>query len=576
MKGLKKVLIMLLCIVMVVGSLSACKKSENNAKDTDGNTTSTDGTTPTEAAKELVKIDYTQPVEYTYWLYATPNDFYSDYSDNPVVWYLNKKFNMTLKFQQPAAGTELDSLNLMLGTGEYTDLIDTTQYSYSGSVDQLYDDGIIIDISKYLDYMPNYKKLLEENDTFRKNTYNDKGQILGLTFMSASDNLMWGGLVYRRDILETMTGGNVQFPSGNVEPTTIEDWDYMLPLMKQYFDGAGMADSAVLILPSNGEFPSNDLVGTFGTSVSYFLDNGTVKYGPMEDGFYNYLKKMNEWYKAGYIYKDFATRTSDPFYLPNTALTYGGAAGIWFGLESQLGTVMSMPDYGLNVDVSALKSPIDAANGKTTAYSNGVFSSSQDEYGSVAVASTCKNVERLLASLDYLYSEEGSMLRAYGLTAEQAAGNEIYEKNGLTDGVYSIAEDGTFKFNDLITNAGTGGTLVKDDFASTRLPGLRATKYDVTYATEEDKAASATWTAYEADKIQLPKTLIRTSEENATFSTNDANITNYVNEKMLKFILGTEELNETTWADFKAQIVAYGVEDNIAIQQAAYERYLAR
>ena len=41
-----------------------------------------------------------------------------------------------------------------------------------------------------------------------------------------------GGLVYRADILDVMTGGNPQFPSGNSEPTTIEDWEYMLPLFK--------------------------------------------------------------------------------------------------------------------------------------------------------------------------------------------------------------------------------------------------------------------------------------------------------------------------------------------------------
>lgn len=567
MKGLKKVITMLLCIVMVVGSLNGCKKSENSTDDTDG-------TTSTKAENEVVTIDYSKPVDYTYWLYATPNDYYSDYSDNPVVWYLNKKFNMTLKFQQPASGTEADSLNLMLGTGEYTDLIDTTQYT--GSISQLYDDGIIIDIAQYLDYMPNFKKLLEENETFRKNTYNDDGKILGLTFMSASDIDMWGGLTYRRDILETMTGGNVQFPSGNDEPTTVEDWDYMLPLMKQYFDAAGMADSAVLILPAQGYFPSNDLIGTFGTSSTYFLDNGTVKYGPMEDGFYNYLKKMNEWYKAGYIYKDFASRTSDLFYLPNTALTYGGAAGIWFGLTSQLGTAMSLPDYGLNVDVRALKSPIDAANGKTTAYSNTLFTTAQNEYGAVAVTSSCKNVERLLATMDYMYSEEGSMLKAYGLTAEQAAGNEIYEKNGLVDGTYTIAEDGTFKYNDKLVIAGVGGTVDQGHFIGGRLPSLRQTKYDDAYITDVNKAASSTWTAYEADNIRLPKTLTRTAKEDATYTSDTANITTYVNEKVLKFILGTEELNETTWAEYKAQLVDYGIEDDIAIQQAAYERYLAR
>ena len=54
----------------------------------------------------------------------------------------------------------------------------------------------------------------------------------------------WGGLVYRRDILETMTGGNIAFPSGNDEPTTVEDMDYMLELMKQYAAGVYRRDAA--------------------------------------------------------------------------------------------------------------------------------------------------------------------------------------------------------------------------------------------------------------------------------------------------------------------------------------------
>lgn len=574
MQRLKKMIATLLCVVLVVGAFSGCKKTADQTVVTDNNGATTEATTSAAVEKELVKIDYTQPVEYSYWLFSTPNDYYADYSDNPVVKYLDKKFNMTLKFQQPATGTEAESLNMMLGTGEYTDLFDTT--TYNGSLGQLNKDGVIIDIAQYLDYMPNYKKLLDENETFRKNTYNDDGKILGLTNMSTSDIDMWGGLVYRRDILETMTGGNVKFPSGNVEPTTIEDWDYMLPLMKQYFDAAGMADSAVLILPAQGYFPSNDLIGTFGTSFTYLLDAGKVKYGPMEEGFFNYIKKMNEWYKAGYIYKDFASRVSDMFYLPNTALTYGGAAGVWFGLNSQLGSAMSMPDYGLNVDVRAVKSPIDAANGKTTAYSNVLVASGQDEYGSVAVTSSCKDVERLLSSMDFMYSEEGSMLRAYGLNAEQAAGNEIYEKNGLTDGSYTIGSDGSFKYNDKLVLAGTGGTIDQGHFIGLRLPSLRQTKYDDSFTSELYKAGSDTWTAYQADKIQLPRTLTRTAEEDATFVGNTANIDNYVNEKVLKFILGTEELNDKTWAEFKAQLVSYGIDENIAVQQAAYERYLAR
>ena len=40
----------------------------------------------------------------------------------------------------------------------------------------------------------------------------------------------------------------------------------------------------------------------FGVNYYYYQENGEVKFFGLEDGFYNYLAKMNEWYEAGYIY----------------------------------------------------------------------------------------------------------------------------------------------------------------------------------------------------------------------------------------------------------------------------------
>ncbi|SCP98842.1 type 2 periplasmic-binding domain-containing protein [Anaerobium acetethylicum] len=562
---MKKFLTMLLCMVLIIGSLSACKKSDDAKDNTDD---STDITTT-----EVKEIDYSEPVNFSYWLYSSPNDYYSSYNDNPVVKYLEKKFNMTLDCQQPAVGTEADSLSLMFGTGELTDMLDVTQYT--GSISQLYDDGIIVNIADYLDYMPNFSKLLED-ENYRKSAYSDDGKILTLGALNKVDGLMWGGIVYRRDILDTMTGGNVVFPSGNAEPTTIEDWDYMLPLMKQYFDAAKMADSAVLILPSSGFFATNDLISSFGTSISYYNANGTVKYGPTDDAFYSYLKKMNEWYQAGYIYKDFATRTTDPFYLPNTALTYGGAAGVWFGLNSQLGTALSMPNYGLNVDVRALKNPLDTASGITTA-ANSMHNKFYESPTKLVISKSCKNVERLLATIDTLYSDEGGMLRTYGLDKEHgSAEDELYVKYGLTDGTYSIAADGTFSYNALLS---FGGGAIADGgaFGGNRLPGIGYNVYEVENNSDVNKEASAIWYAYDKDSTTLlPGSLCRTTDEDATYTSNQSNIDSYVGEMVVKYILGTEELNDTTWAAFKDQLDSYGLGDNLAIQQAAYDRYLVR
>ena len=90
-----------------------------------------------------------------------------------------------------------------------------------------------------------------------------------------------------------MTGGNVEFPSGNDQPVTVDDWDYMLGLMKQYFENSGMPDYACLIIPAKGYFDSGELLSGFGTTGTYMVIDDTVYFGPYTDNFYNYLSKMH-------------------------------------------------------------------------------------------------------------------------------------------------------------------------------------------------------------------------------------------------------------------------------------------
>jgi ABC-type glycerol-3-phosphate transport system substrate-binding protein len=76
---------------------------------------------PTAAAK----LDFSRHETFTVWTRAYANDYYSDDTENPAIQYLNRKFNVTLKSEQPTAGTEADSLSLMFGTGEYTNMVET-------------------------------------------------------------------------------------------------------------------------------------------------------------------------------------------------------------------------------------------------------------------------------------------------------------------------------------------------------------------------------------------------------------------------------------------------------------------
>ncbi len=80
---------------------------------------------------------------FSYWLITTDGDgvYYDDYEDHPSTQWLNQQYwdvenhtkgdadngtNIKFTFQTPIAGSETDNFNTMIGTGEYTDIMDLT------------------------------------------------------------------------------------------------------------------------------------------------------------------------------------------------------------------------------------------------------------------------------------------------------------------------------------------------------------------------------------------------------------------------------------------------------------------
>lgn len=578
----KRTIAILLTAAMLAGTLSGCGNGDGGVSDKNpgGGSSGRESNVSNEGGETLPEDSAEETITFSTWMPADDYKVYNSYSENPVVQYLNKQFNVVMEFQQPPIGAESDNFQLMLGTGDYTDVMNTTYSTVSNSV--LYEDGVIIDIAPYIEqYMPNYHALLQENDELRKMVYDDEGHAFGMYNIEDLTRNQWGGVVYRRDILETMTGGNVAFPSGNEDPVTVEDWDYMLPLMKTYFDNSGLAETACVVIPACGYILTGELVAGFGTSGSWQLskDRSTVEYGPVTDEFYHYVAKMREWYEAGYVYQDFASRTNDLFYLPNTSLTYGGAAGTWMGLLQQVGTLMSLPEYGLNVDVRPVTSPLDTENGiesKDAGFYifNGVASTP------FCISTTCEEdkIARILTVFDYLYSEEGGRLRG-GLNAEQAAESEIYQKAGMTGGAYWYDEEGRYCVDERMWSL--SDNFDPNSFTGSRLPGGTGASgewpanKERTENDEMEDLAGAVWVSYGRERC-FPSGAVLNAQESTQFNSVYTSITDYVNRMIPQFIMGTEDLTEDSWKAYVEQVNALGLDKANEAYQSALDRYNAR
>jgi hypothetical protein len=192
------------------------------------------------------------------------------------------------------------------------------------------------------------------------------------------------------------------------------------------------------------------------------------------------------------------------------------------------------------------------------------------------VTKACKNVPKILSALDYLYGEEGRMLKS-GLTKETGSTeNPIYKMAGLEDGFFWFDSTGKFVYNPKFSQA--GGTLPDNPFMGLRLPGVVFRKHERTVLTEEVVLSDSVWEPYPNAKLKaFPRNAIWPSiAESEAMANNTVRISDVNNASFAKMVMGTMPLTDASWKALKAQMDAAGLQENIKILQSAYDRYMKR
>ena len=82
--------------------------------------------------------------------------------------------------------------------------------------------------------------------------------------------------------------------------------------------------------------------------------------------------------------------------------------------------------------------------------------------------------------------------------------------------------------------------------------------------------------SWDEDVYTLPLHMSLTQQENEKYTATFSDIQTYINEMAVKFLTGDVELNDASWADYKANIEQMRIADCESVLQAAYERYQQR
>lgn len=492
--------------------------------------------------------DEGETVTLSYWTPINSKSLASVTSYSELLCYqeLEKKTGIHLDFQHPAVGQEKEQFNLLMVSGELPDLIEYNWLNnYPGGFTKAAEDGIIQRLNEAIEqYAPNLQKFIDENPDIAKQFTADDGSIYCIPAVSVDGNDYNGGFMIRQDWLDEL----------NLEaPETMDDWTEVLRAFKEK-KGATAPFTA-----EAKDFISNSILfsGAYGVGNAFYRDGETVKYGPMEQGYKDYLAQMNAWYEEGLLDIDFAA--NDRKAVDSKIL--GDQSGAMYGLQVGHMSRYLANKAGTSFNLVGVQFPV-LNEGDEPCFGRKVWESKAD--AALAVTTSCENIEAVMRLADFLFSEEGMLTMTFGVEGD----------------TYEMV-DGQPVFTEKITNDPDGKSMTDAIAKYTRggqpMPGFNSVDefQSQTVAFQQQADAQAVWAEYadNATAFAMPPVTM-TTEEAERYSKIMADITPYREEMTTKFILGTEPIEN--FDQFVENLKSMHIEEALEIQQAALDRYNAR
>lgn len=550
MRKMKKIIAITLSLAVLAASVTACSKSTSDSKESaatastkEGNTSG--GTTDKEETGVTLPLSK-EKVTLTMYAGAMDGNYSTvsnDYNDNAFFKEMEKRTNVHIEFQTVPQGST-DAFNLMIASGELPDLI-YGPGAYQDGLDAAIDDGYYLDLTDYLDtYLQDYNKLRTKSADLERNSTTDSGRIAAVLQIYQTPQPPWMGLMIRKDWLDEL---------GLQVPKTTSEWETVLTAFKEK-KGA----YAPLSLGGPLGFYGQGFGVASGTGVfsdSWLNMDGKVVYNDTTDNMKAYLTVLADWYKKGLIDPDFMTKQSA--YFADTAMVTTGQTGVFnavYTMKDMFKATSSDTDF----DVIAIRNPLpdSGIEGKVG------FVTPDIGGAGMAVSADSKNKEIAMKWLDYLFTEEGSLLANYGIE------NDTFTYN----------EEGTPVFTEKITKNPEGLAMAQAMALYTLPPSLLPCNYDWTRELAGVSKASAdmmsVWGEQKVDN-NYPSQATMTNDENREYASLYSNVQTYSSERVTQFITGVHDINKE-WDDYVNTIKELGIDRCVEIKQAALDRYLQR
>lgn len=473
-----------------------------------------------------------------YWVRLTPalGTSVKNYGETEFAKEYQKRTGIKVTYKHPAQGQEDEVLNLLIASGDLPDIIEADWLARNP--DDCIAKKTILNLGDYIDdYSPNLKKFLNENSDINKAVLTDTGKYYVYPFVRNDDKLLsTAGFMLRADWLDEL----------NLEvPETMEEWTKVLTAFKN-----NKCEFPLVMYPNTLKY----FAGAYNVASGFYIDNGKVKFGEIENGYKDFLAQMADWYKTGLLHDNFAVLDGKQF----NAAMLNGESGATFGAGGgQMGLYLSSM-AGKKYDLVAAPFPVTKKGDFPE------FGNKQLKYSSLngaAITRDCKDPALAARFLDYSYSEEGYMLNNFGIEGES----------------YNMV-DGYPTYTELITKNPNGLSMAQSlplyVRAANEGPFVQDKRYiEQYYQTDRQKNALDVWSKNNHQNHAMPQITL-TDAESSEYSRIMSEINTYCDEKFTEFVMGKKSV-----ADFDSyvqDIKGMNIERAIEIYQTAYDRFLKR
>lgn len=501
--------------------------------------------------------------ELSFSIYSSKNASALDYNDMKIMQDLFASTNVNVFWENVSESVYSQQKNLIFGNAD--DRPDAIYHAgmSSGEIIKYAKRKVLVPISDYLEYMPNFSKILEERPDIKAQLINvEDGKIYSLPRIEEmgllqNPNLLFLNKVWAQAAIEAgaVTGLTAADLTDGINITAAQMEQILTYFRDNDMNGNGDAadERPLSFVYNNWQGNQCDLYGMFGLNDNLehrIIVDGKVTYTVQDVRFKEATNFIANWVTNGLIDQVSFEQSQDNFLANGKGLETYGAFYWW---ESE--TVVSNPENYI------VCNPLVGPNGDQTVC---VSNNPEVGTGEVIIFSDCANVEVLLAYFDRFYAPEISAQINYGPIGI------VYEEEKDASGMLVQKEvpEGMTTDELRLQNAPLG-IIYLSDYAWNNVVHMEPR------AQLRLERLALVATPFIPEGVEPCPNLQFTLEELNTLSNYETNLNDYIRTNLIGWLL-KGGVSDAQWDAFQNDLNGkVQLAEIQQVYQAAYDRYIS-